>query len=128
MGAALDISEDERLSETVTLASGADPARRLERALWKPTADGPALPAVRQPGPGRQVTWTTGREGGQKGPQGGRGSDGAGGRGLGAKRRAHAGAAQASEHWAWGVGEVRVHLTGPRAHRSSEGAVGRPRG
>lgn len=67
----------------MTLASGADPARRLERALWKPTADGPALPAVRQPGPGRQVTWTTGREGGQKGPSRGGAVTGLGAAGWG---------------------------------------------
>lgn len=41
---------DWRLSEPVTLTSRVGPARRLERASWRPTGDRPALPGAGSPG------------------------------------------------------------------------------
>ena len=69
-GAASAGPEDWRLFEPVTLTSRVGPARRLERASWRPTADGPALPGVREPGPGRQVGPPAARRVGRKGPGG----------------------------------------------------------
>lgn len=63
----------------------------------------------------------------------GRRNGGSGGRGQGAKRRAQAGPAQPWGRCAQGTGDVRVQgpgssvqLTGPKACRSSEAAVGHP--
>lgn len=69
-GAASAGPEDWRLSEPVTLPSRVGPTGRLERASWRPTADGPALPGVREPEPGRQVGPPTARRAGRKGPGG----------------------------------------------------------
>ena len=72
-GAAVAGPDSWRLSETVTLASGAGPAWRPELNFrpfsCRPTADGPALPLVREHGPGRQVGPRSGRRVGRKAPQ-----------------------------------------------------------
>ena len=52
------------------MTSRVGPARRLERASRRPTADGPALPGVREPGPGRQVGPPAARRVGRKSPGG----------------------------------------------------------
>lgn len=86
--------EGGHLSETVTLASGAGPARRPSSAAspssWRPTADQPAWPLMREPKQGRQVGLRTARRAGRKRHNEGGAVAGLGAAGSAAKRGARA--------------------------------------